>query len=757
MKRLTLFTLFGLFVQLSDGSAYLDSLFGSLNNVRDSQACKTYQRIAFALMETDPDSGRYYGQQALELAIELNRQPSQITSINAIGLSYFYESDFPNAIHHWRGALQKGKEFGIDKYAFSLLIRLGAAYSNLALYDSARFYIQEARVWASARQDSAAIISTFLNEAVCDVQQGLNDDAIRKNLRVFNWYRRQGEAQHAAILSKVATNLGSSYINFSDWENAMEFARLSIRLAQKANANFELVNGYTLVGVVYLETKAYDSSLVYFKKSLQLLGPESSPSVKAKLYNNMGLNNMFLGALDSATSYYKKALEIGEQIEAPYSQCLALMGFAQVAVKRKQTNKALQYGLKAYTIAKQKGFNTELNRTAKLLGNLYSISGNADSALVYILEHIALKDSFTSIETLQRINALKHQHDLNIEQARYNDMSLLNELNAEKLYLTERKNRSLVIFSVLSLLLLLGTIILLVINGKNKKNLQLLNSRLEREKLKLETEQQRLDIANHTLRETQAQLIQNEKLAGIGQLTAGIAHEINNPINYVKAGIDSLKMEIQDIKQMLGKGGQSTPQSESATSESHDIESIVKEIDLITQSITSGANKAAEIVRGLRIYSRTSSGQLTNVDVNQSVENSLLLLRSEYKDRITIEKDLAQNAVIEGYGEKLDQVVMNLLSNAIQAIEGSGSIGIHTSRSETHLMVEISDTGTGIPKEMQDKIFDPFYTTKEIGKGTGLGLSITLGIIKDHSGTIEVSSEPGATVFTIKLPWQQPK
>lgn len=279
----------------------------------------------------------------------------------------------------------------------------------------------------------------------------------------------------------------------------------------------------------------------------------------------------------------------------------------------------------------------------------------------------------------------------------------------------------------------------------------------------------KLSNALTKLKHTQSQLIDSEKMASLGELSAGIAHEINNPVNFIYSGVDSLKVNFTEILEVIELYGNVTKENfEEQIAEISELkedigfhDNVEETIELI-ESIESGAARTAEIVRGLKIFSRTDMDSLSLFDIHQSLDSSLILLRKQYKDRIEIVKEYGHFPKIECYPGKLNQVFMNLLSNGIQAISGNGKIFIKTKLISKHnnnfVEIKIRDTGKGIPEKIRKRIFEPFFTTKPVGKGTGLGLSISLGIIEKHSGTIDLVTKEGeGTQFTITLPLTQPK
>jgi signal transduction histidine kinase len=188
----------------------------------------------------------------------------------------------------------------------------------------------------------------------------------------------------------------------------------------------------------------------------------------------------------------------------------------------------------------------------------------------------------------------------------------------------------------------------------------------------------------------------------------------------------------------------------------YDLDYLIEELDLLLNGISEGASRTKEIVQGLRNFSRVDEHDLRSASVHAGLDSTLILLNNVFKNRIEIEKNYDENLQsIECFPGQLNQVFMNILNNAIQAIEGTGKITIKTRKIKNRAVIWITDTGKGIPKDHLKRIFDPFFTTKKVGEGTGLGLSISYGIIQQHKGEIKVNSKPGkGTAFKISLPIQ---
>jgi predicted ATPase/signal transduction histidine kinase len=322
--------------------------------------------------------------------------------------------------------------------------------------------------------------------------------------------------------------------------------------------------------------------------------------------------------------------------------------------------------------------------------------------------------------------------------------------------------------------MLSGQIVISIENASLYKYLEEYNRNLEvkvdkrtaeisqkNEQLNLQKEELNSTLQN--LKLSQVQLVQSEKMASLGQLVAGIAHEINNPVTYISAGVDSLKANLQDVTQVLNVYHSITPDNVSEKlreieelKEKVEYSQAVQEIDKLIDSLQNGARRTTEIVKGLRTFSRLDEDILKMVDIHEGLDSTLILLHNKYKNRIKMVRDYNRLPLVECYPGQLNQVFMNILANAIDAINDTGTITIKTSLENDLIKISIKDTGKGIDSKQKEKIFEPFYTTKEPGKGTGLGLSISHGIIEKHKGKINFKSEAGkGSEFIITIPVKQ--
>jgi signal transduction histidine kinase len=267
-----------------------------------------------------------------------------------------------------------------------------------------------------------------------------------------------------------------------------------------------------------------------------------------------------------------------------------------------------------------------------------------------------------------------------------------------------------------------------------------------------------LQRAYKKLQATQAQLIHSEKMTSLGQLVAGVAHELNNPIGFIYGNMKPLTNYINNIIKLIEFYQTVHLEQEDQNKvdyflKENDFEFLLEDLEDLIADIREGAERAQKIVLDLRNFSRLDEAEYKEVDIHQGIDSTLNLLVNKYKHRIRLHKNYSEIPLINCYASQLNQVWMNLLVNAAQAIDEEGDVYIRTGLEDEYVIIEIKDTGKGIPPEVKEKIFDPFFTTKPVGEGTGLGLSITHSIIKKHNGLIEIESEIGkGTTFTVKLP-----
>ena len=278
-------------------------------------------------------------------------------------------------------------------------------------------------------------------------------------------------------------------------------------------------------------------------------------------------------------------------------------------------------------------------------------------------------------------------------------------------------------------------------------------------KTDIENQNRELALRTAELQRLQAQIIHSEKMASLGQLAAGVAHELNNPAGFIYGNMDILKDQLAGLQDLLVAYDRAELPANlapliKAIKTRINYDELGEDLGSIVADCREGAERIRDVVQNLRLFSRLDEAELKQVDLHDGINSTIRLLSQYYSsDRLTLCCDYGELPLVSCYAAQLNQVWMNLLVNSAQAVGDRGTVSITTKRETTWAVITISDSGCGIAPDILPRIFDPFFTTKPVGEGTGLGLSISYAIIERHGGTIVVDSTPGCgTTFTVRIP-----
>lgn len=320
-------------------------------------------------------------------------------------------------------------------------------------------------------------------------------------------------------------------------------------------------------------------------------------------------------------------------------------------------------------------------------------------------------------------------------------------------------------------LLLTGMIVIfLVFTIRQSEQLQSEIAERKRGEEELLKNNEELEKTYTDLKSAHSQILQQEKMASIGQIAAGVAHEINNPVGYIMSNLGTLRKYLDRLSEFIkvqsetidvfkkereGEGPALTMslQKTDAARKTLKVDYIMVDASNLLKESLAGSGRIKEIVQDLKSFSHVDNAEIKMHDINEGIRKTINVIWNELKYKAKVVQEYGAIPLTRCNLGNLNQVFMNILLNAVQAIEKEGTITIRTWSDDMHILISISDTGCGIPKEIMNKIFDPFFTTKDVGKGTGLGLSVSYDIIKKHDGEISIQSEVGkGTIFTIKIP-----
>jgi signal transduction histidine kinase len=594
------------------------------------------------------------------------------------------------------------------------------------------------------------------------------DSALQVSHRLHYSY---GEARAKCIKGEIS-------ISKSNFVKALDYIRQSRFLFDSLANKRGIADCILQTGIIYYTQKDYAAAISHFSqadnaytelkdlkhvsttrylKALCLLGSENYSEAeqllketekmksdlgdeKGRYECHWGLADLYLRSkqFEKSKQYYKECLRYFLTKENKSGIAVMQCGIGEVYLSLNKSDSAAKYFLLALAGAKSVHYTDVMVKSTQALTSLYARKGDFEKAYAYQSEYYSIRDSLYSDETAQKIANM--EAEFNISQAQ-SEIDFLKQL---------RSKDTIRFYLLVVIIVFLAVAVRLAFQRyrfkqKTNKQLQEVNDDLQ--------------SALQNLKDTQKKLVQSEKLASLGQLTAGVAHEINNPINFVSASINPLKRNFDDVRKLLESYNHLLSESNKKNSaellkKDFDVEQNLLESDNLLQGIEEGSRRTAEIVKGLRNFSRLDAEEMKKVNIHEGIESTLPLLQSKLSQQnIEVIKSFGNIPRIDGYPGQLNQVFMNVLTNAIDAIGTKGKIFITTSKENNFVKISVRDTGTGMSEEVKQKIFDPFFTTKEVGKGTGLGLSISYGIIEKHNGRIEVKSEVGkGTEFIILLP-----
>ncbi|KAB2872067.1 MAG: tetratricopeptide repeat protein [Bacteroidales bacterium] len=582
-------------------------------------------------------------------------------------------------------------------------------------------------------------------------------------------------------LANSLNRKGIALYYIGDYHTSLENYFHALSVKEKIGENSTLWREYNNIGLVLRNLDLNEDALKYFNQALKNLIEIDNKAYQAIAWNNIGITYRGMGDYLSAKEALSNALEINRTIGAQQSIAHNLNNLGNVNFSQKKYSQAIGYFEKAYEINKSLLNNYEqvqnLNNLADVyltmeqfskskvcldkaseilkgidatqlrLNNLMIYSDFFErtkdyrNAVIYKNNYIMLSDSISKLNRTKQFNQLKNLANAEKEIQEVEFLKKINSIQGEKILI----QRSIQIGGATVILIILALLIIVWQNLRDKKKLNIslnertyeleaLNEEFQAANEELNTQRDNLEETVNILKSTQNKLIQSEKMASIGILAAGVAHEINNPLNFIHGGIAGIKSYFN------------------SNSKSHNAD-----IEFYVNAISEGVERASTIVDGLNHFSRDENYKSNDVDLHRIIDTCSLMLNSLTLDRIELVKDLT-NTPFRIYGNegKLHQAIMNVMLNAVQAIDGRGAITIKTQIINSSIRLEIKDTGCGINQEILSKVFDPFFTTKEIGQGTGLGLSITYNIIQEHNGSIDVESLLGhGTNVKIEIPLEK--
>lgn len=572
------------------------------------------------------------------------------------------------------------------------------------------------------------------------------------------------EANNDSIIAMAETILGSNYTKLGDYSKALNYLLDALKYFEKSNnkkgeittlkgigdllwyngkfkqaleyyenaGNYaaqthdtlNLISSYISKGAVYGNINQLDTAILLFEKGLEL-------SIKAKdnyremlCKFNIADALFYSGKTHLAIAKYNEIRDEFENKNKPYHNKAGLYNsLAEAYLKINDYKQAHRFNQLVLQLAKEGNQLLEILNYYEIQYKIDSAIGNYTNAFFSHIKYKSLNDSIKSQNLQEYLANFRMRYDLEKGQMEIEKLQLENEIGKTEL----KRNRYFLISGTIVIILLLALFINIY---RSKKELNSKNKKLDEQKEELET-------ALEQLKQTQAQLLQSEKMASLGILTTGIAHEINNPLNYINGGIHIL----DDLRDEF---------------DPENIEEIEQKFNLAVKMVEDGFSKTASIVKSLMSFATRENSELEEHSITTILKNTLQFLKPKLEN-IDIKTDCVESDSILVYPDKLHQVFINVFDNAIKALAkiDNKRITVRTSNNNQFFKISIQNNGPKIPKKDLNKLFDPFFTTRQPGQGVGMGLTISYNLIKEHKGNIKVQNLKEGVEFTIELPLQQ--
>ncbi len=548
---------------------------------------------------------------------------------------------------------------------------------------------------------------------------GVNEEAAVYLMESYTSFVELGDSiKQAATL----THIGNTYFYLNQFDQAQKKFTLVSEYGRALNDTSLIISGLNATAAVYGNTGKMDSALILFKEAHALSREFGSLSQEILAYYNMGDVYLYSGrrtqalkVFEDLENYYNLKQNSPKHLSSLYnSMTKAYLEKGNIEMARLYSDKELE-------ALKENMRLTEYQEYFLHQYRIDSMEHHPDEALAHYIRYKNLSDSLNTASFKERMANLEIYFDMKSKESQIEQLTLDNQFKDFKI-----RQKRLINYGYVALSFLMLTIVFLVIRSYRK--IKEKNRLLEKHQANLKAAQQ--------------QLVQSEKMASIGTLTAGIAHEINNPLNFISGGLGIVN-EIQNKADWKGN------------------EKEKEKCGTALKMAYDGLERAVGIVKALMTFSHKGGSKVVESDLHEIIDNTLMFLKSRISNEIQIIKQYDLDTRVPLYPEKIHQLVINLLDNAIFAVNQEPSqakiIRISTGRRASGFFITFSNSGPPIEKEHIKQLFDPFFTTKDPGEGTGLGLSICYTLVEEHHGKIKVENTPDGVRFNVFIPLKQKK
>ncbi|MDB5233821.1 MAG: hypothetical protein JWR44_814 [Hymenobacter sp.] len=661
-------------------------------------------------------------------------------------------SDAPQSTRILEQALALSRQLHDSTGLGQELLGLGTRYRRRADYTGAARYTQEAQALFTRRRDAAGLAKTFVQWSFIATEQEKPLESLRAALQGLPYAERAGDRVAQTYL-QVA--LGSVYVQVGNYRDALQVLHPALRTANVLNDEYMRAAASNLLGNAYHKLRDYPRALRYLRRSVALnrkIGDNQSA-----LIDEINLSELYAAQqqVPLAMDYAQRARTEAQATHDIFNQPPAELAVARAYLLQGHPDSALVLAHHAFALSHGTRSNENLRNASDILARAYAQQGQYANAYHYQALWAAYRDSVSGELTQQRTGALRYGYELDKKQSQIALLTQGRQLQAQKAA-QQRQQMHALLAGVLGLLLLAGLLL------RNIFLKQRANRTLNEKNEQIAHQRDRLDHALTRLKVTQSQLVQSEKMVALAALTAGVAHEIQNPLNFVNNFSEvslELMAELDEERQR--------PNHDPAVATA-----LLADLRQNLRKINQHGSRASGIVKGMLDHAHADPGQMQPVDLNELAQDYLRLayhsLQNKHRDFAvvrTLELDPALGP-LHMVPQEIGRVLLNLFTNAFYAVHHKAtlmgptytpSVRVRTRRVSGGVEVHVRDNGSGIPPVVIDKIFDPFFTTKPPGEGTGLGLWLSYDIItQGYGGTLTAHSEEGVyTELVLMLPQDQ--
>lgn len=667
------------------------------NYKKDTAWLNAVNMLAFTYAEKNPDSALLLLKNHEVLCREAAFVAGEAATYINTGVAYYNKGAYTTSIEVFNKALELCKKHNLSGLLPKVLNNLGLTATAQGNFSKALQYYYEALKAAESVKDQYTAATVYNNIAIVNYYQNKPDEA-ELNYKKFLQVSTQLHDTDGIVIA--FNNIGEIYLDKNDFPKAKEYFTSALTTASLAGRKRSQISANKNLGLLYYKSDSFSLAALYFKQAADL------------------------------------AFEAGYKPSA----CISVIGLAKTLHKQGLQAQALVYAQQALNMAEEMGQPQLMRDAHEVLSSVYESTGEGFKALNHYRSFKQYADSLRNSEAERLSERLKAEFDFSKR-----------ELEFERKTLQQRWW----IFSAFAALFSALLVIFLVYRSRQKEKKA--NNILHQQNELIEKQKQTAEATLEQLKSTQKQLIQSEKMASLGEMTAGIAHEIQNPLNFVNNFSDVSADLMKELVDEVDKGN------------TDEVKAIAKDLISNLEKITHHGERASSIVKGMLQHSRSASGAKESTDINALCDEYLRLayhgLRAKDKSfnakfETTFDPHIETIQVIP---QEIGRVILNLINNAFYAVSEKRKkadegyepvVAVSTHKTAGGIEIKVSDNGTGIPPKALDKIFQPFFTTKPTGQGTGLGLSLSYDIVtKGHGGELKVETKEGeGTTFIINLP-----